>query len=209
MAIKKGAFEVYAQERQLPNKDIKSKQLKSPFFENPDNGSQTVHIKTDKTEPTPVDSSTNNGSQTVHKRFTDIEITTLKHREKQEASPFNQEQNNGSQTVHIKTDKTESDQVIKFSKLGGIQRDVIIAFYKCIQLNDLYTTKELTLDEISILAGVNKKSLKNTLFRLASTGYIIRAEQKIGRGGWVKYSLNSCLSEELNNIGVVYGLKKR
>ena len=60
-----------------------------------------------------------------------------------------------------------------------------------------------------ILAGVNKKSLKNTLFRLASTGYIIRAEQKIGRGGWVKYSLNSCLFEELNNIGVVYGLKKR
>ncbi|MCX7091625.1 MAG: hypothetical protein NTU48_09275 [Legionellales bacterium] len=130
-------------------------------------------------------------------------------KEPQEALSFNHEQNNGSQTVHIKTDKPELDQVIKFSKLGGIQRDVIIAFYKCIQLNDLHTTKELTLDEISILAGVNKKSLKNTLFRLASTGYIIRAEQKIGRGGWLKYSLNSCLFEELNNIGVVYGLKKR
>ncbi len=209
MAIKKGAFEVYAQERQLPNKDIKSKQLKSPFFENLDNALQTVHIKTDKTGVYPADSSENNGSQTVHKRFTDAEELTSRHQEKQGISSFNHEQNNGSQTVHRKTDKIELDQVIKFSKLGGIQRDVIVAFYKCIQLNDLYTTKELTLDEISILAGVNKKSLKNTLFRLASTGYIIRAEQKIGRGGWVKYSLNSCLSEELNNIGVVYGLKKR
>jgi hypothetical protein len=40
---------------------------------------------------------------------------------------------------------------------------------------------------ISDLAGVNQKSLKNTLFRLPSAGVIIRADQK---GGWVKYQLS-------------------
>ena len=96
MAIKKGAFEVYAQERQLPNKDINSKQLKSPFFENLDNDSQTVH-----------------------KRFTDIEEATLEHQEKQEALSFNHEQNNGSQTVHTNTEKTEIYPVGLITKNGS------------------------------------------------------------------------------------------
>ena len=58
-------------------------------------------------------------------------------------------------------------------------------------------TEELTLDAISALSGVNKKSLKNTLFRLSSSGVIIRAEQKIGRGGWVKYQLPSYIVDEI------------
>ena len=76
-------------------------------------------------------------------------------------------------------------------------------------MNDLLTTKELTLDEISILSGVNKKSLKNTLFRLISAGFIARSDQKIGRGGWVKYELNIGLKNEIKNIGVISIIKKR
>jgi len=60
-----------------------------------------------------------------------------------------------------------------------------------------------------MMAGVNKKSLKNTLFRLTSAGYIIRADQKIGRGGWVKYKLNAILHDELRNIGIFSTNKKR
>ena len=74
--------------------------------------------------------------------------------------------------------------------------------------NDLVTTTELTLDQIAMLSGVNKKSLKNTLFRLVSSGFISRSEQKIGRGGWVKYNLNPSLKEEIKKIGIISINKK-
>ena len=76
-------------------------------------------------------------------------------------------------------------------------------------MNDLLTTKELTLDEIAMIAGVNKKSLKNTLFRLTSAKYIIRTDQKIGRGGWVKYKLNHTLQDEIKNIGIFSASKRK
>ena len=98
---------------------------------------------------------------------------------------------------------------MKFSQLIGNQRDLIIALYKNIQLNDSFTTKELTLDEISMLSGVNKKSLKNTLFRLVSAGLIIRSDQKLGRGGWVKYTIHPEIRDEIKNIGVFFMVKKR
>ena len=75
-------------------------------------------------------------------------------------------------------------------------------------MNNSLTTKELTLDEIAMMTGVNKKSLKNTLFRLASNGYIFRADQKIGRGGWVKYRLNPALQDEIKNIGIMSVIKR-
>jgi predicted transcriptional regulator len=40
---------------------------------------------------------------------------------------------------------------------------------------------------LSFLTGVNKNSLKNTLFRLSDAGLIIRPDQKVGRGGRGKY----------------------
>jgi transcription initiation factor IIE alpha subunit len=58
-------------------------------------------------------------------------------------------------------------------------------------------TDELTLETIATLTGINPKSLKNTLFRLTSAGVIIRADQKIGRGGWVKYQINSEIIEQI------------
>ena len=94
------------------------------------------------------------------------------------------------------------DSSIKFLKLVGNQQSIVIALYKNTQINDLCTTKELTLDEISILSGVNKKSLKNTLFRLTKAGFLIRIEQKIGRGGWVKYKINDHIKNEIQNIGI-------
>ena len=129
------------------------------------------------------------------------------------------ELNNGSQMVHnriIDNSSLEPDKnkdlslpVIEFSQLIGNQRDLVLALYKNIQMNDLFTTKELTLDEISMLSGVNKKSLKNTLFRLVSAGLITRSDQKLGRGGWVKYEIHSEIRDEIKNIGVFSIVKKR
>ena len=65
------------------------------------------------------------------------------------------------------------------------------------KINKSDTTDELTLESISKLAGVNQKSRKNTLFRLSNAGILIRADQKVGRGGWVKYQLNIHIIKEI------------
>ena len=119
---------------------------------------------------------------------------------------------NGSQWVHERltsqTQETEPHPSIQLSRLIGNQRDIVLALYKNIYRNDLLTTTELTLDQIAMLSGVNKKSLKNTLFRLVSSGFISRSDQKIGRGGWVKYILNPSLKEEIKRIGTTSMIKK-
>lgn len=50
---------------------------------------------------------------------------------------------------------------------------------------------------ISKITGVNQKSLKNTLFRLNNGGLLIRVDQKIGGGGWVKYKINDNIIKEI------------
>ncbi len=160
-----------------------------------------------------------NGLQTVHKRFTSHESHLSFDPVEQVHGLVQPEFTNGSHTFQNRfldisssepnKNKDLSLPVIKFSQLIGNQRDIILALYKNIQLNDLVTTKELTLNEISMLSGVNKKSLKNTLFRLASAGLIIRSDQKVGRGGWVKYSIHSDIRDEIKNIGIFLMVKKK
>ena len=169
------------------------------------NGSQTVHKRFTNSSSPSSESGVNasdtcespqedNGSQTVHKWFTnDSSISSESGANASDTCESSQE-DNGSQTVHKRF--TNSSQV-SFSKLIGNQRKIITFIFRCIQLNDGLITRELTLDEISIMAGINKKSLKNTLFRLTSTGLIIRSDQKVGRGGWVKYRLHSVLMSDL------------
>ena len=190
----------------------------------PDNGSQTVHKRfTQKPMVQPgneaiaddeqANREPNNGSQTVHKRFTQEPMVHLGNEAIADDNQANRELENGSQTIHKhligKDNDEESFSEITFTRLIGNQRDIILAIYKNIQMNDHLTTKELTLDDISMLSGVNKKSLKNTLFRLVSAGYITRSDQKVGRGGWVKYQINSALKNEIKNIGIFTVAKKR
>ena len=235
MAIKKGAFELYATKRQLPNKSNELLQRKSHFFDNVIGNENSTKLMNEQliiasSDTSPFDSQGTksellNGSQKVHERFT--ERSTLV------ASDINIVDNhrvpaepiNGSQKVHTHhigddnqlkensyLEERQIDSIhsiISFSRLIGNQRNVVIAFYKNIQMNDYVTTKELTLDEIAVSAGVNKKSLKNTLFRLASAGFITRADQKVGRGGWVKYQLNQDLKNEIDNISIYSGAKKK
>ena len=266
MAIKKGAFELYATKRQLPNKTNELLQRKSHFFDNvignensskltndqltivssvtsyfDDQGTKherlkgtlTVHerfteqatllssdintLDTHRVQSEPI-----NGTQTVHERFTEQATLVLSDINLLNNYRVQPESGNGIQMVsnqHVRDDNqlrensySERDQkrsIISFSRLIGNQRNVVIAFYKSIQMNDYLTTRELTLDEIAISAGVNKKSLKNTLFRLSNAGFIIRAEQKVGRGGWVKYQLNQDLKNEIDNISIYSGARKK
>ncbi|AOU90872.1 hypothetical protein LEAN103870_15250 [Legionella anisa] len=226
MAIKKGAFELYTQERKLPDKRTSSSGKKNHFFDDIDkesNGTQTVHNQftngssqvivddcnllqnqSEQLETNPIldgecnaDDTLNkprklnlgsfdNSPQTVHKRFTsdrsEVEITTDK---------LLSLKSNAKQHNH------EKKLLTSFSKIIGNQREIVIALYKNIRLNKSDMTEELTLETIATLTGINPKSLKNTLFRLTSAGVIIRADQKVGRGGWVKYQINSEIIEQI------------
>ena len=226
MAIKKGAFELYTQERKLPDKRTVSAGKKNHFFddvEKENNGSQTDHKRitngsvqvivddrnllqnqSEQFENNPsldgvsnADDALNiprnlnlgsfdNSSQTVHKRFTndrsEVEITTDKLLNLKSS---------------VKQQNHEKKLTTSFSKIIGNQREIVIALYKNIRLNKSEMTDELTLETIATLTGINPKLLKNTLFRLTSAGVIIRADQKIGRGGWVKYQINSEIIEQI------------
>lgn len=252
MAIKKGAFELYTQERKLPEKGQTTQTKKSHFFDDSYtqfNGSQTVHSQPD-IKILQNESYENNadhinfiGSQTVHdqssindsidkveekkdvvikkddpltvqERFTTV--TDLHNRTPKKTNDnLENERNIGSQTVHkqfvygnmpIKTDEDKNNilsagitenKIISFSRLVGIQREIIIALYKNMRMNKSETTEALNLEMISELSGVNQKSLKNTLFRLVTAGCIDRAEQKNGRGGWVKYRISEHIIMEI------------
>ncbi|HHF7368370.1 TPA: hypothetical protein ACPSKY_003527 [Legionella bozemanae] len=233
MAIKKGAFELYTQERKLPDKKPGNSGKKSHFFDdvNAEIGSQSVHdrfttdkkdqinIHEDKLNSQPArkedpisdtfsheidltidnnglnepsikkSKNGNNSSQTVHKRFTLDEVETK--------SIINVENSfhNNAQQIGGEKKLTPS-----FSKIIGNQREIVIALYKNMRINKSDTTEELTLEVISNLTGVNLKSLKNTLFRLTSSGVIIRADQKVGRGGWVKYQISESIISEIQQI---------
>ncbi|MDG5852007.1 hypothetical protein QBD27_14175, partial [Legionella pneumophila] len=111
MAIKKGAFELYTQERKLPEKRVKSPAKASHFFDDiytKDNGSQLVHEKNLIQETVPVASpsnhansvsnhNTDNGSQSVHEQSI-IQQTAPVGNPSFHANPVsNNNTNNGSQ----------------------------------------------------------------------------------------------------------------
>jgi len=160
-----------------------------------------------------------NGSQTVHNGFTSETLELSSEMNQADGEP-NDRVINGSQTVHngftshtidplnsqVKQTETIPTELnasmeklpkISFSRLVGNQREIIIALYKNMKINKSDATGELTLESISKLAGVNQKSLKNTLFRLSNAGLIFRSDQKIGRGGWVKYKVNPHIIREI------------
>ncbi|MBA2655557.1 MAG: hypothetical protein H0U70_01060 [Tatlockia sp.] len=157
----------------------------------------TNKIEIDNSNPITIESNNINGSQMVHKRFKSnqrlIEIddtSTLEH--------------------NFYLTANERKLTTSFSRLIGNQREIVIALYKNMRLNKAEATEELTLETISNLTGVNQKSLKNTLFRLTSAGVISRSDQKIGRGGWVKYQINSDIINEIkqNDFYVTSKIKK-
>ncbi|STY82936.1 Uncharacterised protein [Legionella quateirensis] len=187
---------------------------------NTNNGSQLVHEQSLIQQTVPVanpsihansvlNHNTNNGSQLVHEQSLIQQTVPVANPSVHANSVLNHNTNNGSQLVHEKVNnlasKTLEDQdivleknpQISFSKLVGNQRAIIIALYKNIKINKSDTTDELTLESISKLTQVNQKSLKNTLFRLNNAGILIRADQKVGRGGWVKYKINTQIIREI------------
>ena len=220
MAIKKGAFELYTQERKLPDKKTSSSGKKNHFFDDinnkENNGSQTVHKKfTNGSNQIIIDD--NNNLQTPSEQVgsilslgsenntndslneeTEINLNSIDNSSQMVHKWFTNERD-GVESVtdkllslesKVKQHDDEKKLLTSFSKIIGNQREIVIALYKNMRINKSDTTEELTLETIATLTGVNPKSLKNTLFRLTSAGGLIRPDQKVGRGGWVKYQIN-------------------
>ncbi|MFO8559685.1 hypothetical protein SC481_14440, partial [Legionella pneumophila] len=114
MAIKKGAFELYTQERKLPEKKESSHIKKSHFFDDvysKNKGSQLVHerfttgegiLTEDQQNHSGSDSNNNGniGSQMVHERFTTGEGRLAEDQQNHSDSDSNNNGNIGSQMVH-------------------------------------------------------------------------------------------------------------
>ncbi|WP_419421636.1 hypothetical protein ACNVED_16810 (plasmid) [Legionella sp. D16C41] len=226
MAIKKGAFQQYAQERKLPEKGQTKTNKKSHFFEDiyeEINGSQSVHNNTLLPEPKILSGEAPSNTE----NFKDIENKNNKKLiESKPIQPFHKQDNFKTlDKLPIQFQKEEKIEEISFnlnsqrdctseasttfSRLVGVQREVIIALYKNMKVNKSDTTEELTLKMIANLAEVNYKSLKNTLFRLTSSGILSRVDQKSGRGGWVKYKINEQIVNELQETLLLSVKKSR
>ena len=149
------------------------------------NGSQTVHSQ----NSSDFQLSLNNrliSSQTVHKWFTKPDTngsqnqTQMVHFSQKVHKPITEPITNSSQMVHDFTD---------FSSLPTVQRDILKALWISANINGSRTTSRLTLSYISESAKVNKKSLKNSIWRLKQKGFLKTKTIKEGRGGWVVYEI--------------------
>ena len=170
------------------------------------NGSQTVHISTKnhslQQNGSPIDLQTvhkntdhnaspsislphngsQNGSQMVHESGINNSrnVPQMVHEIQMVHKPTTEPLTNGSQMVHDFAD---------FSSLPTIQRNILRALWLSAHINGNRTTSRLTLPYIAEAAKVNKKSLKNSIWRLKQKGFLKVKTIKEGRGGWVIYEI--------------------
>lgn len=83
------------------------------------------------------------------------------------------------------------------SALVGLQRATIIFIYNECKIARSKVTESLTLEHISSALNTSCGSIKTTIQRLETKGFVKRVCFKQGRGGWSKYSIPDPLFQEL------------
>ena len=159
-----------------------------PHAESAVNGPQMVHD--------PHAESAINGPQTVHDPHVESAINGP------QKNTINQTADMYMNTKDSVTanDKFKMAVSFRLDNITGIQKKILFTFYKDIKHRKDIETQEMTLEKVSFLAGVNQKSVKNSLYRMTSIGVIIRTAHKQGRGGWSKYKINPKIFMELENM---------
>jgi len=96
-------------------------------------------------------------------------------------------------------EQTDNKVVTKtpFSTLVGLQKNIVIFFYKECNKNRSKFTKPLTLEYIADHVKTKTGTVKMTIRRLEMKGSIIRKEFKNGRSGWTKYELPNDIFHEV------------
>jgi hypothetical protein len=97
--------------------------------------------------------------------------------------------------------QTQSNQ--SFASLTGLQRDLILFYYECIQFNGGQNTGPITLERLMELTARDGNTLKDANQRLMKKGLLLRDDFKNGRGGWVVYSLPNHVRESVYRMLMV------
>ncbi|MCX6127494.1 MAG: hypothetical protein NTX25_00330 [Proteobacteria bacterium] len=90
-----------------------------------------------------------------------------------------------------------------FSGLTGIQKTLIHIYYESIQLNGGQNTGPMTLEYLMEMTARDGNTLKDANQRLLKKQLLLRVDFKVGRGGWVVYSLPNRVREEVYRLQMV------
>ena len=84
-----------------------------------------------------------------------------------------------------------------FSLLVGLQRSLVVFFYKMVDRSADRSTPPLSIQSIASAASTTCSSVRKAIQRLEEKGCIERAAFKDGRGGWTRYRLNAQIYQTL------------
>jgi hypothetical protein len=84
-----------------------------------------------------------------------------------------------------------------FSTLVGLQRNIIILFYKQCKTLRSRETGPINLHFIASIVKTTENSAKVTIQRLEKKGLIQRVHSKNGRGGWACFELTDVMHQEM------------
>ncbi|MBP6104188.1 MAG: hypothetical protein KA508_03930 [Gammaproteobacteria bacterium] len=128
-----------------------------------------------------------NGKQTGNKRETNGKQTGNK--------PVTEQVTNIT-TNRKQTGNTSQEKTL-FTRLVGIQRNIVLFFYFLAKRNISQSTNPLSMDYISKSLNIGKGVAKTTIVRLQKKGCLTRHLGKEGRGGWSSFTIASELYQDM------------
>lgn len=195
MAVKKGVFDSYTKQREVPEHKKRAKYTHNKVFtpyeeisnRTQDNTLQKYHDVNQHTENMPKStksdtySNTNRTQKHTHQTpDSDTYMAQMKHN-------ISTKSNTKSDTYSNTNIEFNNTQHITTATLSGIQKRLFIVLYDNYIANGGGTTDRLSLKNISELSGVRLSSVKNSLTRLKKNDFIQLVQFKQGRHGWSIY----------------------
>jgi hypothetical protein len=100
-----------------------------------------------------------------------------------------------TQTKHkVHTNLTQTTQI---SKLSNLQRSLLLFIFEECKKARSHTTEPLTISFISSETNIVAGSIKTSLVRLCSHGFLSVNDFKNGRGGWTAYEIPDAVYKDL------------
>jgi hypothetical protein len=86
---------------------------------------------------------------------------------------------------------------VAFSCLVGLQRKITIAIYSSTKITRTNASERMSLEHLADLVQTTESSVKKTIQRLKSKRVLKIFDVKLGRGGWVSYSLSESIHKAI------------
>lgn len=81
----------------------------------------------------------------------------------------------------------------------GREREFLFFIANQCQKNGSLTTPPLTIEKIKIVLSCSNDSIKTVVYRLTQKNLLIRDKRKMGRAGWVSFSLSKTIYDQILN----------